>query len=213
MIVVGILEKQGYAVQGVASGEEALALLRRGVVFDLVLLDIGMPGLDGFATFREFDAYRCVRPFSVAFLTGRKDKDAVSEAIPLHPDDYIVKPIDPSLLNRKVRGLLQRQFQGRFLPRTAVSFVANLTGTPLKYTFRILEISELDVLLETMVELAIGSLVTFRSPELAVRLGHDAEFAVRIRKCESEGSGFYAAQGSFEGLSDAAVHKMRLSLY
>lgn len=213
LLVVGILERQGYVVNAVASGEDALELLRRGVHFDLVLLDIGMPGLDGFATFREFDSFRSVRPFCVAFLTGRKDKEAVTEAIPLHPDDYIVKPIDPALLNRKVRALLQRQFKGRFLPRTLVSFLANLTGTPLKYTFRILEISELDVVLETMIEFSVGSLVTFRSAELAARIGHDAEFAVRVRRCDSDASGFYGVHGTFEGLSDTAINKMRLSLY
>jgi hypothetical protein len=133
--------------------------------------------------------------------------------MPFHPDAYLVKPVEASLLKRKVRELLQLAFRGRFLPRTRVDFPAEITGVPLKYTFLLKEISELELRVEGMLEFVKGALVTFRSDELALRIGVDAEFSFRVRRVESESSGFYISEGTFEGMSEATALKMRDALY
>jgi two-component system response regulator MprA len=103
--IVRVLEVQGYAVEGAASGEEGLDRLAVGGV-DAVILDVNLPGVDGFTTCRELRARGDRTP--VLMLTAR---DAVGDRVAgldAGADDYVVKPfVLPELLAR-VRALLRR---------------------------------------------------------------------------------------------------------
>ncbi len=90
---------------GAASGEEALLLLEREEPFALVLLDVRMPGLDGFET-AEILRQRETRPARtpIIFLTaGSAEEDRVARAYSLGAVDFIAKPIVPEILRAKVK--------------------------------------------------------------------------------------------------------------
>jgi len=91
------LNLEGFEVDDAKSGDEALDHLRSGK-YDLVLLDIDMPGITGFETCR---AIRAVSDMPIFMLTGRSaEKDKV-EALNAGADDYITKPFStPELLTR-----------------------------------------------------------------------------------------------------------------
>ena len=90
-----LLEQAGYQVHSSASAEDALALARREQP-NLVLLDIGLPGMDGLTALRHFEEHVGV---PVIFVTARRRELDEALGLELGADDYITKPFDKS--NRK----------------------------------------------------------------------------------------------------------------
>lgn len=100
------LREEDYIVETASDGPDGLALALRGD-FDLVLLDVMLPGLDGWEILRRLRATPGLRT-PVLMLTAR---DAVSDRVrglDLGSDDYLVKPFDLSELLSRVRALLRR---------------------------------------------------------------------------------------------------------
>ena len=95
------MEKAGYTVRWAASGEEALDCLRRDTV-KMLLLDITLPGMDGFAVCREV---RKTDSVPVLIISARVGKEDQLNGFRLGADDYIEKPVDPDLLVAKIGSL------------------------------------------------------------------------------------------------------------
>lgn len=100
------IEKAGYTVLRAASGEEALACLEKEQA-KLLLLDITLPGIDGFTVLREV---RKVGSVPVLIISARVDKEDKLNGFQLGADDYIEKPVDTDLLIAKIRSLLLRTY-------------------------------------------------------------------------------------------------------
>jgi CheY-like chemotaxis protein len=93
-LVEFLLEEGGYQIVKAASGEEALALARRGAPVDLILMDIHLPGVDGLSVVQELKRDERTRNVPILALTAhamRGDKDRFLQA---GCDGYISKPID-----------------------------------------------------------------------------------------------------------------------
>ena len=90
------------------SGEDAveeLAHLRRKP--DLILLDIIMPGIDGFETYRQIRQNEENENIPVVFLTGDTNMETEENGLELGADDFIVKPIDPITLQYRLTRILE----------------------------------------------------------------------------------------------------------
>lgn len=99
------LEKEGYSVSTCPDGEQGLAKALQGS-FDLLLLDIKLPGRDGFDICRELRRHGSVVP--ILMLTARGDvKDRV-KGLKMGADDYLTKPFDASELLARMEALLRR---------------------------------------------------------------------------------------------------------
>jgi len=101
------LEAEGYQVDVVESGEAALAALGAGHGFDLVVLDVMLPGKDGFAVMSEMRGGGQFIP--TLMLTARGHPDDVLRGFAAGADDYLTKPFDLSILIARLRGLLRRR--------------------------------------------------------------------------------------------------------
>jgi DNA-binding response OmpR family regulator len=101
------LEAEGYAAEVVGDGEGATdKLLQRKEPFDVVVLDIMLPGKDGFAVVSELRAARNYVP--VLMLTARGRPEDVLKGFASGADDYLAKPFDLSILLARLQGLLRR---------------------------------------------------------------------------------------------------------
>jgi DNA-binding response OmpR family regulator len=98
------LEQASYRVSTAANAEDALALARRDRP-DLVLLDIGLPGMDGLDALRYFQAQVGV---PVIFLTARRRELDQVLGLELGADDYITKPFDLDVLLARIKAVLRR---------------------------------------------------------------------------------------------------------
>ncbi|WP_129631216.1 response regulator transcription factor [Candidatus Oscillochloris fontis] len=99
------LEREGLHVQTVGSGEAALHLINQQPI-DLVLLDVGLPDIDGFEVLRRLRAHDLDTP--VLLLTARGDEIDRVVGLELGADDYVVKPFSVRELVARARALLRR---------------------------------------------------------------------------------------------------------
>jgi DNA-binding response OmpR family regulator len=100
------LEREGFAVRAVASGEEALIHLDADPA-DLVVLDVMLPGIDGFEVLRRLRGSGYQVP--VIVLTARDEDVDKIVGLELGADDYLVKPFNPRELSARIRAVLRRQ--------------------------------------------------------------------------------------------------------
>jgi DNA-binding response OmpR family regulator len=101
------LEAEGYAAEVVGDGEAATDRLLEGKEnFDAVVLDIMLPGKDGFSVVSELRAARNYVP--VLMLTARGRPEDVLKGFASGADDYLAKPFDLSILLARLQGLLRR---------------------------------------------------------------------------------------------------------
>jgi two-component system phosphate regulon response regulator PhoB len=106
MIAFG-LEKEGLSVVPAASGEEALACVRAGLP-DLVLLDLMLPGIDGFAVCRSLKGAKATAGIPIVMLTARHAEADVIAGLELGADDYLTKPFSPRVLAARLKAMLRR---------------------------------------------------------------------------------------------------------
>ena len=112
-----LLQREDWQVMTAASGLEALELLLAHEV-DLVLLDVRMPGMDGFEVARLMRGSQRTRMTPIIFLTAHAQSSAaVLEGYASGAIDYLFKPFDPHILKPKVQALLEQQRNRRALQR------------------------------------------------------------------------------------------------
>ncbi len=99
------LRGEGYSTEIAQDGEKALEKVAQKN-YDLVMLDVQLPGKDGFAICRQFRAQGITTP--VLLITGRDDDDDKVEGLDSGADDYLVKPCSLKELLARVRALTRR---------------------------------------------------------------------------------------------------------
>ena len=126
------LEHSGYRTSRAASAEDALALAQRDPP-DLVLLDIGLPGMDGLDALRKF---RDTLGVPVIFVTARRRELDEVLGLELGADDYISKPFDLDVLLARIKAVLRRMEKTSPLSPGSVQ-VGDLTIDPSAHTVTI----------------------------------------------------------------------------
>ncbi|NTW68889.1 MAG: response regulator transcription factor [Chlorobiaceae bacterium] len=102
------LERSGFKCQTALTGEEALEqLLRRS--FDLVLLDVMLPGIDGFEVCRQIRQNQLFKDLPIIMLTAKGEEIDRILGFELGIDDYVVKPFSPRELTLRIRAVLKRE--------------------------------------------------------------------------------------------------------
>jgi two-component system phosphate regulon response regulator PhoB len=102
------LSRNGFEVEGVASGEEALqAVARRRP--DLVVLDLMLPGVDGLEVCRQLRQGAATRDLPVVMLTARGEEAEIVTGLELGADDYVAKPFSPRVLIARLKAVLRRR--------------------------------------------------------------------------------------------------------
>lgn len=137
--VSGVLRDEGYEVEEAETGDEGV---ERGEAesFDLAVLDIMMPGLDGLSILKRWRALGIQSP--VLFLTAKDSVQARVQGLDAGADDYLVKPFAVEELLARIRVLLRRS--GKLSPEgelvygpihvNAQTLDGDVNGTPLKLT-------------------------------------------------------------------------------
>ncbi|HEX5690253.1 MAG TPA: response regulator, partial [Roseiflexaceae bacterium] len=137
------LQRQGYQTATAVNGLEALALLR-AQPFDLLLLDIMMPEMNGYQVLTEIRADDALRHIPVVVISALSDVDSIVRCVELGAEDYLFKPFNPTLLKARVSASLEKKrlrdaeqthlaaVQGANRAKTEfISFVAHELKTPM----------------------------------------------------------------------------------
>ncbi len=105
LVAAAALEHQGFHVAQVEDGEQAVSLLDAGEPFDLVVLDINLPGMSGLEVLRRL---RTNSALPVILLSGRDEETDRVLGLELGADDYVVKPFSTRELAARARSVLRR---------------------------------------------------------------------------------------------------------
>jgi len=102
------LVKEGYQVTGALTGEEALRKAR-SEPFDLIVLDLMLPGIDGLEVAKKLKAHEKARQIPIVMLSAKGEEADIVTGLELGADDYITKPFSPRVLIARVRTVLRRK--------------------------------------------------------------------------------------------------------
>lgn len=102
------LVKEGYRPDLAATGEAALDKLQNDS-FDLMLLDLMLPGIDGLEVCRRIRAKEKLRELSIIILTAKGEESDIVAGLELGADDYILKPFSPNVVTARIRAVLRRR--------------------------------------------------------------------------------------------------------
>ena len=106
-LVTLYLSKEGFIVESVGDGREALQRVR-ATPYDLLILDLQLPGLDGLSLCAQLRREGLARDAPVVMLTARGDETDRIVGLEMGADDYVVKPFSPKELVARVRALFRR---------------------------------------------------------------------------------------------------------
>jgi DNA-binding response OmpR family regulator len=132
------LEREGFEVVQARDGEEALDRFREGA-FDLVVLDLALPRLDGLEVCKRLRASSTV---PIIMLTARDDEVDKVLGLELGADDYITKPFSIREFRSRVRALLRR---ARLSPAELEEETIELDGVRIDLARRVVQVGERDV--------------------------------------------------------------------
>ncbi len=104
------LSKEGYRVQCVASGEEALNEARKGLP-DLIVLDLLLPRVDGLEVCRLLKSDLKTQHIPILMLTAKSEEADVVTGLEIGADDYLTKPFSPRVLLARIKALLRRKLK------------------------------------------------------------------------------------------------------
>jgi CheY-like chemotaxis protein len=107
LVLEGVLGDTGYNLFKATSGQQALRMALKHK-FDLVLLDVQMPGIDGFEVARLLRGRKETQDIPIIFITAiSKDPEYIKKGYEVGAENYLFKPIDPDELKRKVDAALR----------------------------------------------------------------------------------------------------------
>lgn len=106
-LVAYTLTKEGYQVKGVVTGEEAMISIGSQPP-DLVVLDLMLPGMDGFEICRRLKGRNDTRHIPIVMMTAKGEESDIVTGLELGADDYITKPFSPKVLVARVRAVMRR---------------------------------------------------------------------------------------------------------
>src|SRR3989338_2330051 len=101
------LEREGFTVIAVTSGEDALDRLNKGLP-DLIVLDVMLPGMDGLETCRLIKQENKLKNIPVIMLTAKSEESDVIVGLQLGADDYVTKPFSPKVLLARIKAVARR---------------------------------------------------------------------------------------------------------
>ena len=148
--LTGVLRQTGHAVDWVGDGRAADCALR-GTPFDLLILDLGLPKLDGLEVLRRLRAQRSET--MVLILSARDELEARIRGLDLGADDYLVKPFAVSELEARIRALARRRSGFRGAEARCGSLILDGAGQGISFDGRLLDLTRAEfVVLGALIE-------------------------------------------------------------
>jgi two-component system phosphate regulon response regulator PhoB len=103
---------EGWKLFSAKTGEEGIILLEKNGA-DCIILDIMLPGMDGFKALKKIKETREFKNIPVIMATARGEETDIITGLELGADDYVVKPYSPRVLRARIRAALRRSEEGR----------------------------------------------------------------------------------------------------
>ncbi len=156
------LEREGFEAEGVANGLDAVLMVEQRLPA-LVLLDIMLPGLDGFEVCRRLKNNAKTAAVPVIMITARGSETDVVRGLQLGAEDYVVKPFSPKVLVARVRAVLRRTVSAAINTgdrRTIGELVLDTVKHKLSFQGQLIEVTALEFALVEFLSRSLGRVYT-----------------------------------------------------
>ena len=198
-----ILTHAGYVVKVAANGYDALEQVKI-YKFDLVILDLNMPLINGFGFLERIRQIREGKEVSVLVLSVRDDQHSIAKAKKLGAEDYLVKPPKKEDLLKKVENILGGRPQFKELP---IDRESDESAVAMTFQARIVSISEMGMVLDSTIALEPGRVLCGFENPIFSRLGIVSP-KLQICECRKEKERF-VLYVSFIDLSEHDIRALR----
>lgn len=205
LIIKFILSHAGYMVKEAANGYDALDRIDK-YHFDLILLDLNMPMMNGFEFLERLRKMKEHKDIPVIILTTRNDVKSIKKAKILGVDQYIVKPPEKESLLKKIENLLGGEPQYHQLSLEADS---NLAAVEMNYQGTIKSVSEVGMVMYSPIPMEMHTVVREIGGDLFKQLGI---VKPKLFVCEchfDEKKNCYVLFLSFSDLSESHIRTIR----
>lgn len=128
-MLVRRLRRKDFSLSMAVNGREALSMVQEKP-YDLVLLDIMMPEVDGYAVLKHLKNDAKLQHISVIMISAIEEMDSVMKCMEIGADDYLTKPFDPELLKAAVNRCLPDRIQPPTVPSPVDSHAKAATSLP-----------------------------------------------------------------------------------
>jgi CheY-like chemotaxis protein len=105
-VVIFRLKKAGYEIVNATNGREALDLLQCGTGYDLIVLDLVMPVMDGYELCKRLKADEKTKYIPILILSASTTRDIKQRIMELKVNDYILKPFEPEILVSRIKSII-----------------------------------------------------------------------------------------------------------
>ena len=135
-----ILSNSGYSVSLAKSGKQAVEYIKKGIAFHLILLDVDMPEMDGYETFKEIRNVPMGKEIPIIFLTAKDEPDFEIKGFEYGAADYITKPFVKSVFLARIKNRMSAPARHKSVEDENLSKLADkLSGLELKIAALIAE--------------------------------------------------------------------------
>ncbi len=203
-VAVTAIERAGYECHGFTEQAEALTWLKDNSP-TLIFLDIQMPGRTGYELIPTIKALPGKSETPIIMISGKNQTDDVLNAIKLGAKDYVVKPLDPLILQEKLgnNGKQSEEFHNIELPTNQAIEVLASRG------IRIVGLSEFGLKIVSSVKIGPGE--SFQITELPLDIFGKDRALIRCLTCEKDAKNQYVAYVTFVGMTEAQRQSIRKS--
>jgi CheY-like chemotaxis protein len=118
------LRRKDFSLATAVNGREALSMIQSNL-YDLILLDIMMPEIDGYAVLTHIKNDPRLRNIPVIMISAIEEMNSVMKCMEIGADDYLTKPFDPEMLNAAINRCLPDKGQAQNLPIIPISSSSN----------------------------------------------------------------------------------------
>ena len=202
-----ILERNNYEVISSENGAEAFSVLATDKEFDVILLDIMMPELDGIGLLKKGKDIFKEKQIKICMLSALSDMEKIQECLSLGADDYIVKIADEELLVNKIRFLSGQLPKYKYSSIECEHVESILIGSE-KIDATVIEIHEDYFVFKTESEIKEGAKLKISNGEIWNMMGMSRDILARIFSVDQDSNKFKAF-ANYIGLSEGQIKSLR----
>lgn len=205
-LVEKVLRLDGHEVFTTIDAIKAMDILN-STLYDLLITDANMPHFSGFELTRTIKNNKRFDRMAICMMTGLREKKDIEKAVRAGVDDYIVKPIDPTLLMNKIESIFKKHPP---MERAVYRFYDGSTAADAKMTFKakVTQLSELGLVMRFPFEIMEGLEVQIES-DIFKRMQMKAAPKMKVVSCCRLLEYEYEVNVAFVGVSDTFYQKVR----
>lgn len=180
-VIGAVVENAGGTFSEASSESTMLESLQKGDLPDVLLLDLNLPEGSGLRILKKIRAIPRTDKLKICFVSGDRSESTVRCAISMGAYDYIVKPIDPLTLARKLATFFSANDENeKSFHRAQVQIAASFPHDTSLPKATIVAVSEIDLIMRSSVEMKADDALLVRVPSFAAEIQHPDVFHLRV---------------------------------